>query len=156
MTVARRSELQVLAAALAFLPIAPAASGAPIRALIVDGKDNHAWQQPTPVLKKIVEDAGRFTVDVATAPPKGGRQSGPEAPIARWRDGRQVLDTTEGPCGRHGARKPFPVEMRDPEHPIAKGLPTVWMHAADELYNHLFGPARELTILGTAEVRLRQ
>lgn len=198
---------------------AVAACSAQTKVLLIDGQNNHAWQQTTPVLKKILEDTGKFTVDVATTPPKGadmstfdpnfsgyalvvsnyngdawpaevnlafenfvkqgggfiavhaadnafrkwtgyqemiavggwgGRQSSPETPVARWRDGKQVLDTAEGPCGRHGARKPFAVTMRDPEHPIAKGLPPVWMHAADELYNHLCGPAKELTILGTA------
>jgi type 1 glutamine amidotransferase len=42
-----------------------------IKVLIIDGQNNHNWQQTTPVLKKIYEDAGRFTVDVATSPPKG-------------------------------------------------------------------------------------
>src|SRR5271157_5179577 len=58
-----------------FLLIATASSGAPIKILIVDGQNNHAWQQTTPVLKKILEDSGKFTVDVATAPPKGGDMS---------------------------------------------------------------------------------
>jgi type 1 glutamine amidotransferase len=40
--------------------------------------------------------------------------------------------------------------MRDPKHPIAKGLPVTWMHAADELYDKLCGPAKELTVIGTA------
>jgi type 1 glutamine amidotransferase len=39
-----------------------------IRVLIVDGQNNHAWQETTPVLKKILEHSGRFTVDVATSP----------------------------------------------------------------------------------------
>jgi type 1 glutamine amidotransferase len=203
-----------------FLLIAATACGAPVKVLIVDGQNNHAWQQTTPVLKKILEDTGKFTAAVASTPPKGGgdmsafhpdfsayalvvsnyngeawpadvnrafenwvrqgggfvcyhaadnafskwekyqeiiavggwggRQSGPDAPVARWRDGRMVLDTMEGHCGRHGARRPFVITMRNPEHPIAKGLPAVWMHAADELYNSLCGPARDLTILATA------
>jgi len=199
--------------------VVAAMCGAQTKVLIIDGQNNHAWQQTTPVLKKILEDTHKFTVDVATSPPKGGdmstfhpnfsgyalvvsnyngeawpaevnqafenwvkqgggfvavhaadnafrkwteyqemvgvggwggRVSGPDTPMARWRDGKQVLDTDEGPCGRHGARKPFAVTMRDPGHPIAKGLPPVWMHSADELYNHLCGPARNLTIVGTA------
>jgi type 1 glutamine amidotransferase len=39
-----------------------------IKALIVDGQNNHDWKATTPVIKKILEDSGRFTVDVATAP----------------------------------------------------------------------------------------
>ena len=42
-----------------------------LKALIVDGQNNHQWQLTTPVLKKHLEDSGRFTVDVATSPPKG-------------------------------------------------------------------------------------
>ena len=44
----------------------------PIRALIVDGQNNHDWKATTPVLKKILEDTRLFQVDVLTTPPKGG------------------------------------------------------------------------------------
>src|SRR6266545_4657562 len=55
--------------------LAAAAPGAPrLKVLIVDGQNNHAWQETTPVLKRILEDAG-FAVDVATTPPKGGDMS---------------------------------------------------------------------------------
>lgn len=47
-----------------------AADPAPIKVLIIDGQNNHAWQQTTPVLKKILEDTKRFTVEVATSPPR--------------------------------------------------------------------------------------
>ena len=42
-----------------------------IKVLIIDGQNNHKWQETTPVLKKIFEGTGRFTVDVATSPPPG-------------------------------------------------------------------------------------
>lgn len=45
-----------------------------IKVLIIDGQNNHNWQQTTPVLKKIFEDTGRFTVDVATSPPPGKKE----------------------------------------------------------------------------------
>ncbi|MDR2171259.1 MAG: ThuA domain-containing protein [Planctomycetaceae bacterium] len=35
-----------------------------IKTLIIDGDNNHNWKGTTPVLKKILEDSGRFTVDV--------------------------------------------------------------------------------------------
>jgi uncharacterized protein len=44
----------------------------PIRALIIDGQNNHDWKATTPVLKKILEDTRIFQVDVLTTPPKGG------------------------------------------------------------------------------------
>src|SRR5690349_2688599 len=37
-----------------------------IKVLIIDGQNNQAWQQTTPVMKKLLEDTNRFTVDVAT------------------------------------------------------------------------------------------
>ncbi|HJZ96176.1 MAG TPA: ThuA domain-containing protein [Candidatus Solibacter sp.] len=43
-----------------------------LRALIIDGQNNHDWRSTTPVLKKILEDSGLFRVDVLTSPPKGG------------------------------------------------------------------------------------
>jgi type 1 glutamine amidotransferase len=40
-----------------------------LKVLVIDGQNNHNWQQTTPVLKKLLEDTGRFTVEVATSPP---------------------------------------------------------------------------------------
>lgn len=40
-----------------------------IKALIIDGQNNHKWKETTPILKAALESSGRFTVDVATAPP---------------------------------------------------------------------------------------
>mgnify|MGYP001093812026 CR=1 FL=1 len=42
-----------------------------LKALIVDGQNNHDWRSTTPVLKALLEDAGLFTVDVATTPGQG-------------------------------------------------------------------------------------
>jgi hypothetical protein len=47
-----------------------AADGDKVRVLIIDGENNHAWQQTTPFLKKALESSGRFVVDVATTPQK--------------------------------------------------------------------------------------
>ena len=47
----------------------------PIRVMLLDGEQGgpyHAWQETTPYLKKMLEQAGRFRVDVVTAPPAGG------------------------------------------------------------------------------------
>jgi hypothetical protein len=47
----------------------------PIRVMVLDGESGgpyHAWQQTTPYLKRMLDDAGIFRVDVMTAPPKGG------------------------------------------------------------------------------------
>ncbi|HEV2325128.1 MAG TPA: ThuA domain-containing protein [Terracidiphilus sp.] len=71
-------------------------------------------------------------------------------PYWYFKDGRLVSDTSPGKAGSHGARLPFQVVTRDPEQPIMKGLPPVWMHANDELYATLRGPGKNMTVLATA------
>lgn len=71
-------------------------------------------------------------------------------PLWFMRDGKVVSDPTPGNAGKHGARLPFLVTVRAPEHPIMKGLPLAWMHAPDELYGTLRGPGENMTILATA------
>jgi type 1 glutamine amidotransferase len=41
-----------------------------LKALIVDGQNNHNWKGTTPVLKSLLEETGLFAVDVATSPAK--------------------------------------------------------------------------------------
>ncbi len=79
----------------------------------------------------------------------GGRNE-KSGPYVRWRDGKVVLDTTPGPGGSHGPQHEFPLVVREPDHPVTRGLPPVFMHSADELYNRLRGPAVNLTVLATA------
>lgn len=45
-----------------------ASSTEPIRALIVDGRNNHAWESTTNTLRQTLLQTGRFSVDVSTAP----------------------------------------------------------------------------------------
>ncbi len=74
-------------------------------------------------------------------------------PLWFYRDGKLVSDSTPGRAGSHGQRLPFQVTTRDPEHPIMKGLPPVWMHAGDELYATLRGPGN-MKVLATAHSEL--
>ena len=240
-----------LSAALALALAAPLAAADPIKVLIVDGQNNHNWRATTPILKKILEEAKVFTVDVATAPtrpspppklkepatdeakarharavaeyetkraeyqkamamfrPKfkdyqvvvsnyngdawpaetqsdfvefvaggggfvpvhaannsfpnwpeynamigiggwGGRNE-KSGPYVRLRDGQVVLDRSPGAGGGHGPQHAFLIHVRDKDHPVTAGLPEKWMHATDELYERLRGPARNLTVLATA------
>ncbi len=233
------------------LAIAARAEPAKIKVLIVDGQNNHAWAATTPVLKRILEDAGIFSVDVSTAPtrphaPGLPRNATPAQTAAhtekmkafasvdaeyqahaaeRWaawrpafkdyavvvsnyngddwpeevraafvafvksgggfvsyhaadnsfpkwreynemigvggwgnqvgsylrlRDGVWIKDPSPGVTGGHGAQQEFLVVARTPEHPILRGLPAQWMHAKDELYHSLRGPAVNLTVLASA------
>jgi type 1 glutamine amidotransferase len=65
-------------------------------------------------------------------------------------DGKLVRDTSPGPGGSHGPQIEFPVVIRDAAHPVTKGMPATWMHAKDELYDSLRGPAANMEVLATA------
>lgn len=191
---------------------------AKIKALIVDGQNNHDWKKTTPILKAALQSSGLFTVDVATSPSGGkkidefkpefskyavvvsnyngedwspatrkafedyvrggggfvcvhaadnsfpqwleynrmigvggwGGRSDASGPMLRWRDGKAVKDA-KGGHGTHGRYFSFVVETRDHEHPITRGLPDRWLHAPDELYATLCGPAENVTVLATAK-----
>jgi len=51
-----------------------------LKALIVDGQNNHDWRSCSPILKWVLEESGRFTVDISTTPPEAS--GGPSAPKA--------------------------------------------------------------------------
>ena len=70
-------------------------------------------------------------------------------PKVRWRDGRMVLDPSPGNA-THPPKHDFQVVVRAPDHPIMRGLPPKWMHAHDEIYSQLRGPAKNLEVLATA------
>ncbi len=207
----------------AFVLTIQGSAAPPIRVAILDGQSGgpyHAWQQTTPVLKKMLEDTGLFQVDVITSPPANGDFSkfkpaferyravvlnydGPDGqwteetkssfelyvknggglvvvhaadnafpgwpaynlmigiggwrnrdekagPLWYFKDGKLVSDPSPGRAGSHGQRTPYQLVIRDPGHPITKGLPKVWMHATDELYNSLRGPGKNMQVLATA------
>ena len=189
-----------------------------IKALIVDGQNNHNWKGTTPVLKRLLEETGLFEVDVATSPSKGqpmdtfrpifpkydvivanytgdewpkqtqdslvkymenggglvifhaadnafpkwkewnemialggwGGRNEKSGPMVRYRDGKVVFDNSPGRGGTHGPQHEFQVVIRDRLHAITAGLPEKWMHAKDELYSKLRGPAKNMKILATA------
>ncbi len=253
----RRSRgLFFVATLLASAAMIPAqAAGGKIRVLIVDGQNNHQWAITTPLLKSILEETGRFAVEVSTSPAAGPaaprltpnataeqKAAHPEklkkyaadkelyaaavpALWAKWRPkfsnyavvvsnyngerwpdevraafqayvkngggfvsyhaannsfpdwpeynemsgvggwgGRDeksgpylrlratgwIKDLTAGKGGSHGPQHEFIVDVRDPQHPIVAGLPVQWMHAKDELYDSLRGPAVNVTVLASA------
>ncbi len=71
-------------------------------------------------------------------------------PYVYYKDDKLVIDNSDGRCGNHGPQHEYPVRLRDSEHPITRGLPPVWMHAQDELYDSMRGPAKNMHILATA------
>jgi type 1 glutamine amidotransferase len=190
-----------------------------LRALIIDGQNNHDWKTTTPLLKNALESCGRFkVVNVATAPPAGhssidfkpkfadydvvisnyngerwpastekafeafvaggggfvtvhaadnsfpdwpeynrmigvggwggrSQKSGPRVYIDD--QGDVVRDKSPGNGGHHGQQHEFPLRSRDAKHPIMRGLPPIWMHTKDELYDSLRGPAEGMHVLAT-------
>jgi type 1 glutamine amidotransferase len=78
-----------------------------------------------------------------------GARTNASGPKIRWRDGKQVLDDTPGTAG-HPPRSDFLVITRAPRHPIMQGLPAEWLHASDEIYSQLRGPAKNVEVLATA------
>ena len=65
-------------------------------------------------------------------------------------EGEIIRDDSPGRGGSHGPQHVFEIQVREPEHPIMKGLPPVFLHGPDELYDSLRGPAENVTILATA------
>lgn len=80
----------------------------------------------------------------------GGRNENAGPYVYYNEQGEEVRDTTKGGGGGHGPQHEFAVVIRNEDHPITKGLPVEFLHAKDELYERLRGPAENMTILATA------
>ncbi|MEM7147020.1 MAG: ThuA domain-containing protein [Verrucomicrobiota bacterium] len=57
-----------------------------LKVLLIDGQNNHAWQETTPVLVSILEGSGRFDVDVTSSP--AGPRRAPRKP--KGKDEKQM------------------------------------------------------------------
>ena len=109
----------------------------PMKALIVDGQNNHAvWPKTTLMMKGFLEETKLFTVDVATAAPKG---TDPD-----FHPEFSKYDVVISNFG-HGAA-PWPAETQKAfEQYVAGGGGFVVVHAADNsfpewpAYNEMIG-----------------
>ena len=74
-------------------------------------------------------------------------------PYYYLKDGKPVLDHSPGHGGSHGMQREYPMHCRNANHPITKDLPDNWMHAQDEMYDRMRGPAniKELLYSGKAD-----
>jgi uncharacterized protein len=79
-----------------------------------------------------------------------GDRNQKDGPYVYYKDDKLVIDTTAGIGGSHGKRREFLVRTRIADHPVMRGLPVAWLHATDELYSQLRGPAKNMQILATA------
>ena len=80
-----------------------------------------------------------------------GHRNEESGPILYWEDNEVKKDHSPGKGGIHGKAFEYIVHTREPNHPIMKGLPTEWLHTKDELYHSLRGPAKNVTVLATAQ-----
>lgn len=71
-------------------------------------------------------------------------------PYAYWENNQLKKDMTAGPGGSHGSQREYVLTARSQGHPIMQGLPDKWMHAQDELYDRMRGPANIGTLMYTA------
>lgn len=71
-------------------------------------------------------------------------------PYWYFKDGKLISDPRPGNAGSHGLRLPYRITLQDLKHPITRGLPKVWMHQGDELYDRLRGPGKNMSVLATA------
>lgn len=182
----------------AFAQAPPAAPAAPkkIQVLIISGQQvAHNWKGTTPLLRKALEDTGKFEVRVTEEFRGGGPEtlapydlvvlnySGGNRPEMRWgaRADQALLDfvsagkgivvyhftmqSFEGwtefekiaganwrpNFGHHSAPHDFTIDVKDPQHPITKGLKLKFDQQKDELYANLkWQPAGPYKILATA------
>ena len=61
-----------------------------------------------------------------------------------------AVECCPGEASSAGAKHAFVVTTRQPGHPVLRGFPAEWLHATDELYHHMRGPAQGVTILASA------
>lgn len=79
-----------------------------------------------------------------------GNRNEKDGPYIYYKNGEQVRDDSPGIGGSHGKFHAFKIVIRNKQHPVTKGLPEVWMHNKDELYDRLRGPAENMEVLATA------
>jgi len=81
-----------------------------------------------------------------------GDRNEKDGPYVYYNDqGKLVRDNSKGRGGAHGRQHEFPITVREPNHPITRGLPRQWLTSKDECYGRLRGPAEQMTILATGE-----
>jgi len=125
---------QILFLAVCVFIISPL-QAASIKALILDGQNNHDWKRTTPELKKILEDSGLFVVDVATSPGQGQDMSSFNPDFAAY---RVIVSNYNGEPWSKETQAAFVKFVRD-------GGGFVSVHAADNAfpewkeYNEMIG-----------------
>lgn len=135
-----------LLSALLILPLAVsfAAETPKLRVLIVDGINNHDWAPTTVALQKILEDSGRFAVDVSTTPPREAPPTAWETWRPKFSDYAVVLSNFNGGHQANGVKWPADMEKSFEDY-VRGGGGFVSFHAANNAfgswvaYNEMIG-----------------
>ena len=109
-----------------------------IKVLLIDGQNNHQWQQTTPVLVDALESSGVFEVRVSTTPPGSPkpRNGGPPlSPVpAKWLDWRPDFSWCDVVVSNYNGEL-WPVEVRSSfEKFVRRGGGFVSVHAANNAF----------------------
>lgn len=88
----RMNHLTPLVTLLAVCVISGSIDGAEkLSVLLIDGQNNHAWQETSPAMVKILEDSGRFEVTVSTSP--AGPPKAPKAATDKSDEAKAAFST---------------------------------------------------------------
>ena len=106
------------------------AGQASIRVLIVDGFNNHHWQQTTRLTKAILESSGLFTVHVSTAPSTTASSDWPS-----WQPAFTEYDVIIQSCNSYGNRPTWPPAIeRKLESYVANGGGLYILHSGNNAF----------------------
>jgi uncharacterized protein len=125
-----------------------------LKVLILDGQNNHQWETTTPLLKQILEQTDRFSVDVSTSPagpPKGKNKQAAPAPAdpavikEQWAQWRPIFSNYDVVISNYNGEN-WPQEVQDRLVAyVRNGGGFVSYHAADNAftkwkdYNEMIG-----------------
>jgi type 1 glutamine amidotransferase len=98
--------------------------GEMIRALIIDGQNNHDWKRTSPVLKAALESCGRFDIDIITSPPGGASLERFQPAFTRY---GVVVSNYNGAEWPEATKRAF-------ERYVQNGGGFVCVHAADNAF----------------------
>lgn len=123
----RRAFTALGLAALLVLGLSQARAADKLRLLIIDGQNNHDWKSMTPEMKAELERTGRFSVDVATSPPR-------DADKAAWNDFRPQFSKYDVVLSNYNGQ-PWPDEVQKSlEDYVGSGGGLVVIHAANNAF----------------------
>lgn len=118
----------VIAGSLLSTPSAQAAEKLSI--LIIDGQNNHNWRAMTPYMKGVLEQTGRFRVDVVTTPTKKN------APAAQWDQFRPQFDKYDAVLSNYNGQ-PWPKRVQESLTKYVRGGGgLVIIHAANNAFSN--------------------